>query len=136
MKRRKTVQMLGTAGVAATVSGCGSMLGGSCGPGEDEIGAVATRVGSAESGTAEGSTATSEDPSVSVVGEIQSIGENEVIIDDGTGVAKLTTLTGGFRIQNVGEGDCASATGVAVPPEEERGNDVQIFIEEIGLADE
>lgn len=136
MRRRKTLKLLGTAGVATSLSGCSSILGGGCGLGEDEIGSIAADLETTAAGTSDPSAGTDESSSVDVVGEIQSIGDNEVIIDDGTGVAKLTTLFGGFETQNVGSGDCAEAAGIPLPPEDGSDNDIQILIEEIGLANE
>ncbi|WP_262174847.1 hypothetical protein [Haloarcula laminariae] len=136
MKRRKTLKIVGAAGVSASVAGCSGILGGGCGPGEDEIGTLAEEVneGGATSTAAEASTEDRE--SASITGEIQSIGDNAVIVDDGTGTAKLTTLFGGFTAQNVGEGDCAQATGIPFAPEEGSDNDIQFLVEDVGLADD
>ncbi|MBX0288136.1 hypothetical protein [Haloarcula salinisoli] len=116
------------------MAGCSGILGG-CGPGEDEIGTVAEDVNNEEPSTAE-EASTGDGDSVSITGEIQSIGDNEVIIDDGTGTAKLTTLFGGFETQNVGEGDCAEASGIPFAPEDGSDNDIRLLVEDVGLANE
>ncbi|MFC6756445.1 MULTISPECIES: hypothetical protein [Haloarcula] len=134
MKRRKTLKIMGAAGATASVAGCSGILGG-CGPGENEIGALAEAVNSEESSTAE-EAATGDSETVSITGEIQSIGDNEVIIDDGTGTAKLTTLVGGFETENVGEGDCAEASGIPFAPEDGSDNDIRFLVDDVGLADE
>jgi len=134
MKRRKTLKIMGAAGATASVAGCSGILGG-CGPGENEIGAVAEDVNSEAPSTAE-EVSTGDGETVSITGEIQSIGDNEVIIDDGTGRAKLTTLFGGFETQNVGEGDCAEATGIPFGPGEGSDNDIRLLVEDVGLANE
>ena len=135
MKRRKTLKIMGAAGASASVAGCSGILGG-CGPGENEIGTLAEDVDqTAEPSTAE-EAQTGDGESVSITGEIQSIGDNEVIIDDGTGTAKLTTLFGGFETQNVGEGDCAEASGIPLGPEDGSDNDIRLLVEEVGLANE
>ena len=129
MKRRKTLKLVGAAGVSASVSGCSGILGG-CGPGENEIGAIAEDVNATEEAE------TGESETVSITGEIQSIGDNAVIVDDGTGTAKLTTLVGGFTTENVGEGDCAEASGIPFAPEEGSDNDIRFLVDEVGLANE
>ncbi|MBX0305271.1 hypothetical protein EGD98_16535 [Halomicroarcula sp. F24A] len=134
MKRRKTLKIMAAAGATASMAGCSGILGG-CGPGEDEIGTVAEDVNNEEPSTAE-EASTGDGDSVSITGEIQSIGDNEVIIDDGTGTAKLTTLFGGFETQNVGEGDCAEASGIPFAPEDGSDNDIRLLVEDVGLANE
>lgn len=138
MKRRQALKVMGAAGATASVAGCSGILGGGCGPGEDEIGELAeivNRTGTPPEEAESTSTGTSELPSVE--GKIQSIGDNEIIIDDGTGTAKLTTLDGsGFQTTNVGEGDCAQATGFPLPPEDDADYDIRFIVDEIGLADE
>ena len=129
MKRRKTLKLVGAASVSASVSGYSGILGG-CGPGENEIGAIAEDVNATEEAE------TGESETVSITGEIQSIGDNAVIVDDGTGTAKLTTLVGGFTTENVGEGDCAEASGIPFAPEEGSDNDIRFLVDEVGLANE
>ena len=131
MKRRKTLKIIGAVGASASVAGCSGILGGGCGPGEDEIGTLAEEVNATEAGTATGNR-----DSASITGEIQSIGDNEVVIDDGTGTAELTTLFGGFTAQNVGEGDCVQAAGVPFAPEDGSDDDIRLLVEEVGVADE
>ena len=135
MKRRKTLKLVGAAGVSASVSGCSGILGG-CGPGENEIGALAEDVNAAEETSTAKEAETGESEMVSITGEIQSIGDNEVIVDDGTGTAKLTTLIGGFTSKNVGEGDCAEASGIPFAPEEGSDNEIRFLVDEVGLANE
>ncbi len=134
MKRRKTLKIMGAAGATASVAGCSGILGG-CGPGENEIGALAEDVNDEEPATAE-ETSTGDGETVSITGEIQSVGDNEIIVDDGTGTAKLTTLFGGFETQNVGEGDCAEASGIPFAPEDGSDNDIRFLVDKVGLADE
>jgi len=135
MKRRKTLKIVGAAGASVSVAGCSGILGG-CGPGENEIGALAEDVNSTEEPSTAEEASTGDSETVSITGEIQSIGDNEVIVDDGTGTAKLTTLFGGFTAENVGEGDCAQASGIAFPPEDGSDNDIQLLVESVGLANE
>jgi len=134
MKRRKTLKIMGVAGISASVSGCSGILG-SCGPGENEIGALAEDVNPTDEASTAAEAETGDSETVRITGEIQSIGDNEVIIDDGTGTAKLTTLFGGFTARNVEEGDCAQASGIPFVPEDSSDNDIRLLVEEVGLAD-
>jgi hypothetical protein len=131
MKRRTLLGDLGAAGAAVSLAGC-SLLGG-CGPGDDEIGDLADRVRSETPTPEPDSTATEE--AVRVKGSIQSVSEEAVVIDDGTGTAKLLAL-GGFYVRNVEEGDCARATGYPTEPEDDADVDVTILITEMGLAED
>lgn len=134
MKRRQTLKLMGAVGATASMAGCG-VLGG-CGPGKNEIGHLAkVEKGTATRPGGQDSAGTYTEPNV--VGEIQSIGDNEIIIDDGTGTAKLTTRRGGgFQTTNVGEGDCAEATGDPDLPEDGADYDLTFYVDEIGLANE
>ncbi|WP_324663658.1 hypothetical protein [Haloarcula sediminis] len=136
MKRRQTLKVVGAAGVSASVAGCSGILGGGCGPGEDEIGTLAEEVDASEATSTAAEASTEDRESASITGEIQSIGDSEVVIDDGTGTAKLTTLFGGFTAENVGEGDCAQATGIPFAPEESSDNDIRLLVEDVGVAND
>lgn len=125
--RRDLLGTIGAAGLTTTVAGCSSLLGGSCGPGEDTIEELAT----AED---EGENDSSDDTLDRITGEIQSISDDEIVLDDGTGTARLTTLGGGFEVQNVGAGDCAWATGVGAPTDDEEV-DVLFLVRSVGLED-
>lgn len=129
MKRRKTLQVIGAASVSASVAGCSGLLGG-CGPGEDEIGTVAEEVNATE----ETVTAAADSETVSITGEIQSLGERDIVIDDGTGTAKLTTLFGRFTARNISEGDCAQATGYPYTPTDDGDADIGLLVENIDPA--
>ncbi len=117
-----------------SVAGCGVL--GSCGPGENEIGALAERAREqAEETESEnastGSETTEELPRV--VGAIEKATQSEVAIDDGTGRASLQTLGGGFQLQNIETGDCAYAVGFPIEPDAETDADVTIIVTDIGL---
>lgn len=128
VNRRDLLGTIGAAGLTTTLAGCSSVLGGSCGPGEDAIEDLATDAGDAENDSS------SDDSLDRITGEIQSIADDEIVIDDGTGTARLTTLGGGFEVQNVGAGDCAWATGVGAPADDE-DVDVLFLVQSVGLED-
>ena len=105
-------------------------------PGAQTIRELAEAVGEAQDSPEKGdSTGTADEETVSITGEIRSIADNSVVVDDGTGRANLTTLFGGFETKNVGEGDCAQASGVPFAPEEDSDNDIRLLVREAGLAD-
>lgn len=147
MLRRHVLKAMGAAGVGGSLAGCGSLGGteqstdtvtpgtespdGGCGPGADEIATLAAAVRRTE--TAE-TTGTAE--LFAIRGEILSLGDDAIVIDDGTGTATLTTLLGGgFATRDVAVGDCAETTGVPAPPEDGDDTDITFFVEEIGLAE-
>ncbi|WP_227133986.1 hypothetical protein [Halorubellus salinus] len=137
MNRRAVLRRAGAAAAASgmtSVAGCGVL--GSCGPGENEIGALAERAREqAEETESEnastGSETTEELPRV--VGAIEKATQSEVAIDDGTGRASLQTLGGGFQLQNIETGDCAYAVGFPIEPDAETDADVTIIVTDIGL---
>ena len=134
MKRRQTLRLVGAAGASASVSGCIGLLGG-CGPGEDEIGTLAEAVGATGATSTPPAASTDDREPVSITGEISSVGDNEVVIDDGTGWAKLTALFGGATAESVEEGDCIQATGIPFAPEDGSDYDIRLLVEEVGLVD-
>lgn len=121
------MKLIGTAGAGASVSGCSGILGG-CGPGDDEIGTVTENVNATASAGAAGT--------VSITGEIRSVGETDIVVDDGTGTAKLTTLFGSAPPRNVDDGDCARASGVPFPAAPDSDYDVRLLVERLGPADD
>lgn len=131
MKRRDVLRGVGAAGAAASLAGCS--LPGGCGPGEDAIGDLAASVASETPTPEADSTQTAEE--VRVKGSIQSASEDEVVVDDGTGTAKLLAL-GGFDVRTVEAGDCAWATGFPTAPEDDADVDVTILVTEVGLDEE
>jgi len=134
MNRRTALKLLGAAGVTASVSGCSGILGG-CGPGENEIGSVSGRFDTPEA-TATTRGATAEDrEAVSITGEIQSVGDGEIVVDDGTGTAELTNLYSPTTAETVEAGDCVQASGTPFPPAEGSGHDIRLLVEELGPTD-
>ena len=137
MNRRAVLRRAGAvtaAGGMTSVAGCGVL--GSCGPGENEIGALAERAREQAEGTesenaSSGSEPTEERPRV--VGAIEKATQSEVVVDDGTGRASLQTLGGGFQLQNIENGDCAYAVGFPIEPDAETDADVTIIVTDIGL---
>lgn len=137
MNRRTALKLVGAASASASVSGCSGILGsGDCGPGDDEIGALAGEVNATETTSPPAAASTADGESASITGEIQSTGDGEVVIDDGTGTAKLTTLFGGFTARNVDDGDCAQASGIPFAPEADSDNDIRLLVEDGGPADD
>jgi len=132
MKRRQTLQGIGAVGVSAWVSGCSGILGG-CGPGEDEIGTVAEEANATEA-TATAAADSEDAETVSITGEIQSLGERDIGIDDGTGTAKLTTMFGRATPRNVAEGDCVQATGYPYTPSDGSDADIGLLVETLDPA--
>jgi hypothetical protein len=128
MKRRALLRDLGAAGAAVSLAGC-SLLGG-CGPGDDEIGDLAAQVRTETPTPPVDSTATEGE--VRVKGSVRSVSEEAVVIDDGTGTAKLLSRDG-FYARNAEEGDCARATGLPIEPEADADVDVTILVTDIGL---
>ncbi|MFC6952373.1 hypothetical protein [Halorubellus litoreus] len=138
MNRRDVLKRAGAATAAggmASVAGCGVL--GSCGPGENEIGALAERAREqdeeTESGNESGSGSETTEELPRVVGAIEKATQSEVIVDDGTGRASLQTLGGGFQLQNIENGDCAYAVGFPIEPDAETDADVTIIVTDIGL---
>lgn len=130
MKRRQTLKLVGAAGASASVSGCSGLLGdGDCGPGEDEIAALAEAVNATATGS------TDERERASIAGKIQSSGD-DVRINDGTGAAKLVGLFGGETERTVREGDCTQVTGIPLAPEADSDTDIRLLVEELGLAED
>lgn len=82
--------------LATVLSGCAALplVGPSCGPGETDIGAVEGNVSSAE-----------------IKGELRSLNDSVMVIDDGTGQAELLVV-GDLR-RDVSAGDCIIARGEA-----------------------
>jgi hypothetical protein len=139
MDRRDVLKAAGATTATATLAGCSSIpLLGPCGPGESEIGQIAQQAGSSgDGGGGGGGTTDSDDSLSSIKGSIQSMSEDSVVIDDGTGTAQLTTLTGGgFVSQNVGEGDCVVAEGVGIEPQDGTDADVTFIVTDVSLADD
>lgn len=128
MQRRDVLECVGATAAAASMAGCG-LLGG-CGPGEDRIGDLANEVESETPTPGPESTRTAEE--VRVKGSIDSASQEEVVISDGTGTARLLAI-GGFYMKNVDSGDCAWATGFPTEPDDGEDVDVTILITEVGL---
>jgi|GEM_PF-2664384 hypothetical protein len=135
MKRRTALKLMGAAGASASVSGCSGILGG-CGPGETEIGAVAGEF----TATDETPTATVASPedreAVSITGTVQSVGDGDIVLDDGTGAAKLTNLYSRTTAETVGSGDCVQARGIPFAPESGGDYDVRLLVDGLGPADD
>lgn len=123
MKRRDLLRAVGAAGASTAVAGCGagSILS-DCGPGDVEIETLA------DGGTA--GEATADGASSRIEGTVVSIEQTGIVIDDGTGRARVLTFDDGFDTRNVDEGDCVRASGIAVPSER-RDLDIEFLAEEV-----
>lgn len=75
----------------STLSGCGILGGGGCGPGDTKIGDV-------------GSETTQQ---ISITGEVTTTGPGSFVVDDGTGKAFVMSGT-----NDVESGDCMTVRGV------------------------
>ncbi len=123
MRRRQHLATIGGTASAPSLAGCSSSDndgggGTSCGPGENEIGAI-------DSDTS---------MTVTITGQVVSFDSTAAtaVINDGTGQAGVRI--GSTEISDPNEGDCVTVTGTPGGVSLNENTDIQILPEEASMA--